>query len=412
MAKKDNFSILFLSGDFTYNRGDRGNMASAVKLLKKRFPKAQISALSYNPEKDEKWIPVKMIPTGLKGTMKQLIAIAKADIIIWGGGGPIQDNASWVKPPYWVLKLFLVRLLGCRIMAWAQGVGPIERKVSMKLAKIAFRMTDVITVRNDFSIRNLKRIGVTKIPYFKTADPAFCLQPSNPEVGRGILNRIKKGKNKICIGVAVCFCSFHYRKNDIIPYTIAKPLGLRNNRVSEREIYFIKNMSKFLDKLINKFNVDIVLLPTYLAPWEKDIEKTKEIISLMKNKDNVSFLDKDNTSPEDYLSLIGQFDYFIGTPMHSTIFSTCMNVPTINIAYEPKCIDYFRDMLEMEEYLYDINRLIKDDWKELLNIFEKLMKNKLEIKDKLIKKTDAFKKKVLENVDILETTFFGENYKK
>ena len=52
--------------------------------------------------------------------------------------------------------------------------------------------------------------------------------------------------------------------------------------------------------------------------------------------------------------LIGTFDFFIGTRMHSNIFATSMYIPTVAIAYEKKTNGIMK-MLNLKEYIVEMD---------------------------------------------------------
>ena len=147
-------------------------------------------------------------------------------------------------------------------------------------------------------------------------------------------------------------------------------------------------------------------LPKFRPQFERT--KASAAVVSMEEKNRVSLLEGDEVSPEDYLSLIGQFDYFIGIPMHSNIFSTSMNVPTINLYYEPKGKDYFEDMLRLREYLFDINRLIDGDIEGLLSLFKGLVDNDEEVKAKLKDRMPQIRRSAYENVKVFKKTFLKD----
>ncbi len=124
-------------------------------------------------------------------------AVAACDLVIWGGGGLLQDH--WVVPPEelfldptggipaYVRVPLLAHILGRPFMVYGQGIGPLNRPESRKLVEIVLNQAAAITVRDMGSADLLRGCGVTVCPVLTSADPVVSLTPSSPERGREIL---------------------------------------------------------------------------------------------------------------------------------------------------------------------------------------------------------------------------------
>ena len=113
-------------------------------------------------------------------------AIRESDLVIWGGGGLLQDRwhvaiEDLFRDPRGGIPGYLrVPLLaaawGIPCMMYAQGVGPIERTENRRLAGAVLNALAAITVRDEGSAALLEACGVD-LPITVTADPAFGLEP-------------------------------------------------------------------------------------------------------------------------------------------------------------------------------------------------------------------------------------------
>lgn len=368
--------IYILCGDATYNRGDRGNLCAQIDLLRSRFPDAHIVVDSYRPECDRVWYNAEVIRRGLFLSLEQIKKLRKADVVVWGGGALLADNASRIKIPYWVLVIgFIKWVLRKPIMVWAQGL-VIDTKMGATLSKVLFNWTDLITTRDENSFKTLQRIGATRQQHFMTADPAVLVQASSPKVGRHILETEGvKNDGKPLFVITNTFCPFHYNKDDIIPYMIARPLGLRRHREQSALAPLMDALSRIADLLIKKYDCKMLFIPTYPAPWENDVKYFQDISKRATHRDRIFILKGDSYSPNDYLSLWHHFDFVLTIPLHHSIFSTAMKVPCVNLYYESKGLDFFR-AIDAKDRMLDVNCLYEKDGPErVLEIIDYTVSN-------------------------------------
>ena len=103
----------------------------------------------------------------------------ETDALIWGGGGLIQDVTSWRSPIYYLGLMGLAQSQGSRTVAWAQGIGPLQRSWLQSLARRAFGGCTGISVRDRGSAALLENWG---IPYLEAPDPVWALEPVPMEV--------------------------------------------------------------------------------------------------------------------------------------------------------------------------------------------------------------------------------------
>ena len=63
-------------------------------------------------------------------------------------------------------------------MLYANGLGPIKEK-NIPLVKYVLNKVDLITLRENVSLDEITRCGITKPKVRITADPAFNLEPAS-----------------------------------------------------------------------------------------------------------------------------------------------------------------------------------------------------------------------------------------
>jgi len=336
-------TIYILCGDATYNRGDRGNLTAQIDLLRSTIDGVTIYVDSYRPEVDKFWYNAdRTIRRGLILSREQVKYIKKADLIVWGGGALLADNASIVKIPYWFFVIWFIRkILGKPIMAWAHGL-VISSRLGKLFGRAVLNLTALVTVRDLTSFQTLKDIGVDVPPLHLTADAATIIVPSNSEAAKLIFEA--EGipfSDRPLIAICNTFCSFHYDARAVIPYMVAKPLGLIKDNYEERIKPIRDGLVTLTDRFVEEMGCNVLYIPTYPAPWENDLVHFEKMIASVKYPGSTFLLRGDQYAPKDYLSMWNYFKGVVTIPLHHAIFSTVMDVPCVSLYYEPKGEDFF-----------------------------------------------------------------------
>lgn len=108
-------------------------------------------------------------------------ALYRADALVFGGGGLIQDATSALSLPYHLSRPLLAKLERVPFIGLGLGVGPLRLGVSKRLLRRVLAGHQGITVRDEHSATLLRACGVTDVQV--TADMVFSLDPP-PEPAR------------------------------------------------------------------------------------------------------------------------------------------------------------------------------------------------------------------------------------
>jgi polysaccharide pyruvyl transferase CsaB len=102
-------------------------------------------------------------PAGLRSFLKRrkLAHIEKADLVIIGGGGLFVDSESWRAPMIWSAQAKACRKVNTPYIIYGQSIGPLKRRLSRHLCKIALRGATAIHVRDKASFELLKKWKIT-----------------------------------------------------------------------------------------------------------------------------------------------------------------------------------------------------------------------------------------------------------
>lgn len=258
-------------------------------------------------------------------------AIRECDYVIACGGGYLGGN-GWAGN---YLHLFLIDTcfkLKKKVVMVGNSVEPSNNwYVKKRLYNTLSKMESVFAreeITYNFLTESIKLQNVELIP-----DMAFMLKPSEKKVD--LRDEIGIDENQLLIGITVRECS-----ND-------------RNEVKK----YIDIISQVMKGVMDKYNATFIFMPQVRFRGDDDLEIAENIKEQMdKSHRNKFVLLKDDYSPSEIKTLIGECDIFFGTRMHSNIFATSMKIPTVAIAYQKKT-NGIMEMLGLSEYVIDIDEL-------------------------------------------------------
>ena len=301
------------------------------------------------------------------------------DCLIFCGGQNITNAGSELLIALY--EIIFSKLLGKPVMIWANSLGPFNPKYIRPFVKWVLNKVNLITTREATSKKILDDIGVT-VTAFVTADAAFTLPTISREEA---ITRIKHetvfSKNELMVGITVIPWHFPGEKDEA-------------NKIKMFENY-LAAVAGAVDYLIEKLNAHVFFFPQVIIPPMKDDRPiSMKVLNKIKNKSNVTVLTDDYT-PEQIKGMYGCMSLLIGTRFHSCILAQSMYVPTIAIEYDGhKALGIMR-LLDLEEYVCDINTITTH---ELTSKIDKIWAERDEVKKKLEKNIRVMQAKSLENV--------------
>ncbi|NUN65360.1 polysaccharide pyruvyl transferase CsaB [Pseudanabaena biceps] len=153
-----------------YGMGNGGDEALLATLLQMLPQDIQPLVLSASPKTTES---LHQVEASDRYSVFALINVLKrSDLFIWGGGSLMQDATSFRNPIYYGGLMGLAQGIGLQTVAWAQGVGPLKRKVSKWIGKRAFQGCNAVSVRDRQSAQLLESWQISSIV---APDPVWAL---------------------------------------------------------------------------------------------------------------------------------------------------------------------------------------------------------------------------------------------
>jgi len=159
-----------------YGMGNGGDEALLAALLQMLPTSIQPLILTANPRQTEKLHQAEACDR--QSVVSLVTALKRSDIFIWGGGSLMQDATSFRNPIYYGGLMGLAQGFGLKTVAWAQGIGPLQRPLTKWITKQAFSRCDRISVRDRGSSELLASWHLTGV---MAPDPVWALTSQSLE---------------------------------------------------------------------------------------------------------------------------------------------------------------------------------------------------------------------------------------
>lgn len=306
------------------NSGDEALLFAILNTLRKIKPELDFTVLSKKPEETSAVYNVNSInrynPAKIRKEMK------KSKMLLFGGGSLLQDVTSSKSILYYLAIIRLAQKCKMKTMLYANGIGPISKKLSRRLAAHILNKVDVITLRDDKSDEELKSLGVTKPKIIITADPAFTIDTDITQSGRFFTNIAGIPQN-----TKLCIVSIRSWKN-------SSP-------------YFCSDLARLCDNMVEKHDIYPLFVP---MQYPEDTEISKNVMSLMKKP---SYIINRELSVPEVFSVLSEAEILIGMRLHSLIYATTLAIPALPICYDPKISAFMEslnqpDRVDVESFDY------------------------------------------------------------
>ena len=394
--------ILLIEAYTDANIGSGALIENSVRLLRERFPDAEIRVMAHNiegaanvtdaecvpdfflfPFNQARWkqcvwlittfcwmIPAWLFPKFASWFHSGLAHIQWTDIVVSIGAERINDK--YVKNVIFSLYTYsLVKRMKKKMVIFPSTIGPFLYQWTRKLTARIFRKLDLIYVRDQRSYNetvSLSGIDVNRV--INTVDVAVF--QSWKDNTRELLP-VKTEKQ--IVGISAIRWTYVANKYDT-PF-------------SNYDAY-VREMAKFTDMIIEKYGVHVVLYPTNFPVHgcrEDDVVVAKEIYEKLNCKECVTCLESLPT-PYEFKSMLSCSEVNITTRMHACILSTGAAIPTISVNYLFKIAEYM-ESLGLKDFSIDIEDFNSDI---ALDVFGKIWANRSEwkehIRQKIIEKQD------------------------
>jgi len=333
------------------NTGDEAILMSLLQILR-RTPKAEVTVLSAYPKRTFKEHGVKSVSR--INPLSVIASILNCDILISGGGGLLQDATSSRSLLYYLGVIFLGCLFRKRVVLLAQSIGPISKKINRRLTAWVLNKVGLITVRDELSLEELKRLGVNRVPIAQTADLTLLLEKIPEDEEENL------------------FSSINIKQ----PFIVFCLRNLKHRKIQAEDFGAIAQ------KLTQGFGTEVIFLP-FQASFDRRL--SEELSGITPNSKVCPQL-----RPREIISLFSRADLVVGMRLHSLIFAAKARTPFLPLSYDPK-VNAFVLLLGQESLSVD------DPAEKIFSKIELILKNRVKIKQSLEERVSELEKKAEEN---------------
>jgi len=360
-AEKKKYDAV-LSGYYGFNNsGDDALLFAICENLKRVVPDIRLLVLSAKPKETAK---IYRIDAKRRfNVISVCLALSKSKMLINGGGSLIQDATSSKSLWYYVYVMNEAKRRGLKVYIYANGIGPIKDK-NKKLAAKAIEKADMITLRDQNSVDELKDMNIQNKNVLVTADPAITLKGIDREQAFELL-----GRNNI-----PCDKGF---------------LVISVRQWSKSDKMLEEKMAEAIDEISEKYSLTPLFVPMKL---QTDYKSSALVASMMKSKAYI--LDSDYSVSE-IMGIVGAAELVISMRLHTLIYAAGNATPVVGIAYDPK-VQGFLEYIGQSRYV-DADNLSKD---KLIEHVDYIMQNRGEIKEELMKKANELSSKAMKNAEL------------
>ena len=299
------------------NAGDDSILEAVLNQLRDIDPDMPIHVLSRNPKETSCRYRVRAVHTF--HFLRFIARMKKTKLYISGGGSLIQDATSTRSLRYYLANISLAKRCGNEVLMYGCGIGPVNNRRNRKKAgRVIDRNVDLITLREEGSVEELRTMGVFTPPIRVTADPALLIEPEKSSS-----------------------VSRYMSEQGLDPFGRYAMFVLRPWKgFEDKASVFAQTAQKLYDQH--------GLTPVFLALEPgKDMRCSQSVSAMV---DCPSFV---LPAPQDghmIVGLMGRMQVVVSMRLHALIFGSGQGIPLVGVVYDPK-VSGFLDYLGQKHYV-------------------------------------------------------------
>ena len=314
------FGVLICGAYGMRNAGDEAILNAVVSEMRAIDPEMPLSVMSRRTKETALRCGVDAIYTF--DFFRILRCMRRSELYLNGGGSLLQDVTSSRSLWYYLFTLRAAKVLGCKVMMYGCGVGPISRPHNRRLTgRIVQQCVDAVTLREENSLAELRDLGVTKPEITVASDPALSL----PAAPAGETDRLMRRLGLEPDGRYLCL-------------TLRRWPGIQDK---------LELFAAAADYAWEKYGLQPVLLSVNPIQDDRTTERIRERIHAPCQ------LVREPLDTAAMVGLIGRMQAVLAMRLHVLIFAASRAVPLAAVSYDPK-VAAFLDYLAQTNYVdYD-----------------------------------------------------------
>ena len=314
------------------NAGDESILKAILQEVREAAPGEEITVLSRNPAETTARHGVPAAHMFNLPALRRLLR--RARLYINGGGSLIQDVTSRRSLWYYLYTLRTAKRLGCKVLMYGCGIGPVIRPHDAAVTRrVLNRYVDAITLREDSSLGELTRFGVTEPEIILSADPALTLRRASEEEIDALMTRCGLDPRGAYLGLCLrSWPGFEQKAPDF-----AAMIRYAEEQYGLRPVFLTINHRSdgaAADMVLRVLGQDACVLRT---PLETEL----------------------------MLGLFSRMQAIVSMRLHGLIFAAGQGVPLVGVVYDPKVSSF---LSYMGQDLYeDLSDVTEDSLRQKLD---------------------------------------------
>ena len=246
----------------------------------------------------------------LAETTPYIKEVQKADLVIDFSGDIWSDNADFVGTNRFLIGLLkdrVAQLLGKKTVMLSGSPTPFKNH-NHAFTKEVFESFDLVTNRENISIRLLSELGFNTSKVRSYACPAFTFEPSNLKEIKSVIEKYSLDSDRFKTGFILCGWNLKkgpFDREDIEDGELIDYVELIEEHVTQR------NSDIYLMSHSNGFD----LPPYFKLKHGRDYPFAQQLFRILKSRQKIDlkkiFLIDDVLTPKETKAVIGRFDMLI-----------------------------------------------------------------------------------------------------
>ena len=396
------------------NFGDDAIMDAVIHNISRRWPNADLTALSMNPEDTERrhgivslpirtntwgigytsgqieshgvgkhgWLattrnPVIRFPRGILREVAFLRTsfrrLRPFDILIVSGGGQLTERSGpWGFPYAIFIWVLLAKIAHVRRIFLSVGAGPLRQPLSRFFVRRALYAANYVSFRDVQSQALAKRIGFSGVSRV-VPDNAYGLNATLPKLSADTLHHP-------IVGIAP------------MPWPFCDPREHVGENLQALYDEYLKKLAIFSLSLV-KYSCSLELFGSDIG---SDYSAIEDLRRVLRNQHDVSMPPyKPVDSVDNLLAKLAAMDYVVTCRFHGVVLAHMLNKPVLAIAHHPKVADLM-DALGLAQYCVDIRTF---EPAILTETFASLVDHAIEVKGSMGASLQAYRSKLAAHFD-------------
>jgi polysaccharide pyruvyl transferase CsaB len=328
-------TVLLAGGAGWGNVGDDAIALATAVLLQEEAPDLRVVVAGGDPVliRNSTGLPAERLTwRSPRAAARLLTLIRRSSAVLIGGGGLLQDRLPNFYRPYLLLAL-AAKGLRRPVVIHAVGAYPPRTGAFRLLLRAALSRADAVSVRDEFSRRNLAAAGVNR-PVVVTGDPAITLRPP-----AGVARPQTDERPLIAVSLRPW-----YHLGAVTPGGDAGEL--------------IGNLARCLDAVVDAAGCRLLFIPMQFGGPDDDGRTQRQVLSRMERAEAADLVAR--PCPLDTLAAISRCDLLIGMRLHANILAAASGVPSIALGYDSK-VREFMLRLGCADQVFDLRDLCPAD---------------------------------------------------